>query len=160
MRLNLIYAQSRGGVIGYQGTMPWHLPEDLSHFKRQTLNAPVIMGRKTWDSIPERFRPLPGRRNIVITRQTGWGAPGAEVAHALEDAIALVSDAPEAWVMGGAQIYAQALPLAQKAVVTEIDADFQGDAFAPVLSSDWRETCREQHVAANGLTYAFVTFER
>ena len=160
MRLNLIYAQAHGGVIGYQGTMPWHLPEDLAHFKRQTLNAPVIMGRKTWDSIPERFRPLPGRRNIVITRQTHWSAPGAEVVHSLTDAIALLADAPEAWVMGGAQIYAQALPLAHRAVVTEIDAEFPGDAFAPSLSTEWRETSREQHVGANGLVYAFVTFER
>jgi dihydrofolate reductase len=160
MRLNLIYAQAKGRVIGHQGTMPWHLPEDLAHFKRQTMNAPVIMGRKTWDSIPEKFRPLPGRRNVVITRQSDWRAPGAEAVHSLEDAMAVLGDAPEVWVMGGAQIYAQALPFAHRAVVTVIDAEYPGDAFAPELSDVWQERAREHHVAANGLHFAFVTYER
>ncbi len=160
MRLNLIYARANGGVIGWQGTMPWHLPEDLAHFKRQTLNAPVIMGRRTWDSIPERFRPLPMRTNVVITRQPDWHAPGAQTAHSLTRALEVVSQAPEVWVIGGAQIYAQAEPLAQRVVVTEIDADFPGDAFAPKLSDDWQETHRETVVSAQGIALSFVTLER
>ena len=122
--LRLIYARARNGVIGRDGRMPWHLPEDLAHFKRATLGSPVIMGRKTWESLPPVFRPLPGRRNIVVTRQGDWQASGAEVAHSLEQALALCQDAPLAWVMGGADIYRQALPLAQQVVVTEIGAVF------------------------------------
>jgi dihydrofolate reductase len=160
MRVNLIYAKARRGVIGWQGTMPWHLPEDLAHFKRQTLHAPVIMGRRTWDSIPERFRPLPKRTNVVITRQSDWCAPGAQVAHSLNHALELVGQAQEVWVIGGAQIYAQAEPLAQRVVVTEIDADFQGDAFAPNLSADWKETHREDVASSQGIPLSFVTLER
>ena len=160
MRVNLIYARARNGVIGANGVMPWHLPEDLAHFKRQTLGAPVVMGRKTWDSIPERFRPLPSRRNVVITRQADWSAEGAEVANSLEAALALLETHDEVWVMGGAQIYAQAQSLAQRAVVTEIDAEFEGDAFAPTLDSGWAETVRETHTSTTGLAYALVTLER
>ena len=160
MRLNLIYARARNGVIGANGVMPWHLPEDLAHFKRQTLGAPVVMGRKTWDSIPARFRPLPGRRNVVITRQSDWQDTGAEVVHSLTDALALLHNVPEAWVMGGAQIYAQAQALAQRAVVTEIDADVEGDSFAPTLDEGWCEAARESHTSTSGLGYSFVTLER
>ena len=161
MRLNLIYAHANGGVIGAQGDMPWHLPEDLAHFKATTLGAPVIMGRKTWDSIPERFRPLPGRRNVVITRQTDWQAPGAEVAGSLDAALQVRRDEAEVWVMGGAQIYAQAAPLAQRAVITEIDLDVEGDAFAPQLDASWRELERgETQTSKTGLNYRFVTWER
>ena len=159
-RIGLIWAQARGGVIGKDGAMPWPLPEDLAHFKRTTLSHPVIMGRKTWDSIPPRFRPLPGRTNIVITRQPHWQAPGAHTAHSLEQAIALCPDAATIWVIGGAQIYAQALPLAQQIVVTEIDADFTGDAHAPVLDTHWHETTRQSHTSASGLPYSFVTYTR
>ena len=136
--LHLIYARARNGVIGRDGRMPWHLPEDLAHFKRTTLGQPVIMGRKTWEGLPVAFRPLPGRRNIVITRQTDWQAEGAEVAHSLEQAIALCQNESVSWIMGGAQIYQQAQPLAQQVVVTEIDADFAGDAYAPELDANWR----------------------
>ncbi len=161
MRLNLIYAHAKGGVIGAQGGMPWHLPEDLAHFKATTMGAPVIMGRKTWDSIPEPFRPLPGRRNIVITRQSAWRAPGAEVASGLSAALELLRDEAEVWVMGGAQIYAQAAPLAQRAVITEIDLDVAGDAFAPELDASWRETARgDTQTSRTGLSYRFVTWER
>ncbi len=159
MKLHLIYARARNGVIGKDNQMPWHLPEDLAHFKRVTLGQPVIMGRKTWDSLPVRFRPLPGRQNIVVTRQADWHAEGALRAVSLEEAMRLCAQAPDVWVMGGADIYRQAEPLASTAVVTEIAQDFEGDAFAPVLGLDWREVRREAQTAANGLHFAFVTYQ-
>ncbi len=159
MQLHLIYARARNGVIGKDNQMPWQLPEDLAHFKRVTLGQPVIMGRKTWDSLPARFRPLPGRVNIVVTRQSNWHAEGALRAASIEDAMRLCGDAPQAWIMGGAEIYRQAEPLASTAVVTEIDADFEGDAFAPTLASDWQEVQRESHTSASGLGFAFVTYQ-
>ena len=159
-QLNLIYARARNGVIGLNNAMPWHLPEDLAHFKRVTLGCPVIMGRKTWDSLPERFRPLPDRDNIVITRDRHWQSPGARVAHSLDEAVALCAEAPQTWVMGGAQIYALALPLAQRVVVTEIDQDYTGDAYAPTLGLAWRETSRQAHTSNSGLRFAFVDFKR
>lgn len=159
-KIGLIWAQARGGVIGKDGVMPWHLPEDLAHFKRTTLSHPVIMGRKTWDSIPPRFRPLPGRSNIVITRQPDWQAAGAQRASSLQEALQQCDHAPQAWVIGGAQIYAQALPLADQLVVTEIDADFKGDAFAPAIGPEWREVAREELLALSGLRLAFVTYEK
>jgi len=160
MRLNLIYARAANGVIGQGGALPWHLPQDMAHFKRLTAGCPVIMGRKTWDSLPPRFRPLPDRLNIVITRQDGWAQPGALRANSLPRALALCAGAPEAWVIGGAQIYAAALPLAQRAVVTEIARDFEGDAFAPELDARWREAARQEQVAPDGLPFAFVTYEK
>jgi dihydrofolate reductase len=159
MKLHLIYARARNGTIGKDNQMPWHLPEDLAHFKRVTLGQPVIMGRKTWDSLPARFRPLPGRLNIVITRQPEWQADGALRAASIEAAMRLCGDAPNAWIMGGAEIYRQAEPLASSAVVTEIDHDYEGDAFAPHLGADWREEQREAHTAASGMGYAFVTYQ-
>jgi dihydrofolate reductase len=160
MRLHLIFARAANGVIGMQGTLPWHLPEDLAHFKRLTLGCPVVMGRKTWDSLPPRFRPLPGRLNVVISRQSDWHSEGTVVAHSLEAAMALCAAHPDVWVIGGAQIYAQALPLAHTAEITEIALDVAGDAFAPTFGADWLETRRESHVAANGLGYSFVTLSR
>jgi dihydrofolate reductase len=160
MELHLIYARARNGVIGRDNTLPWHLPEDLAHFKRLTLGCPVIMGRKTWDSLPPKFRPLPGRSNIVITRQPDWHDVGAIAAHGLEAALPLCAQADHVWVIGGAQIYAQALPLATTVEVTEIDADFAGDAHAPALGAQWREHQRESHTAANGLAYSFVCYVR
>jgi dihydrofolate reductase len=156
-RLHLIYARAANGVIGKDGTLPWHLPEDLAHFKRTTLGCPVIMGRKTWDSLPPRFRPLPGRANIVITRQTNWHENGAQPAQGLREALQLCEQNSDVWVIGGAQLYTLAAPLASTAVVTEIHADFEGDAFAPTLGAGWQETARERHTAANGLDYSFVT---
>lgn len=160
VHLGLIYARAANGVIGQGNQLPWHLPEDLAHFKRTTLGCPVIMGRKTWDSLPPRFRPLPGRLNIVLTRETGWAAEGACLAHSLAAALALCPPGGQAWVIGGAQIYAQALPLASTVVVTEIARDFEGDAFAPTLGPEWREATREAHTSATGLPYAFVTYTR
>lgn len=158
MKLHLIYARAANGVIGKDGVMPWHLPEDLAHFKRTTLGAPVIMGRKTWDSLPPRFRPLPGRLNIVITRQTGWRADGAQVVHSMEEAIKGCREVADAWVIGGGNIYAQALPLACTAVVTEIEASFDGDTFAPQLGPSWAEVARDRHTSATGLSFSFVTY--
>jgi dihydrofolate reductase len=159
VKLGLIYAQARNGVIGKGGVLPWHLPEDLAHFKRTTMGAPVIMGRKTWDSLPPRFRPLPGRRNVVITRDAQWQAAGAERAGTLAEAIALCAGAETAWITGGAEIFRLAIPHAHVAVVTEIDADFEGDVHAPELGPAWKETARERHVAANGIAFSFVTYE-
>lgn len=159
-RLHLILARAANGVIGRDNALPWHLPEDMAHFKRTTLGCPVIMGRKTWDSLPPKFRPLPGRLNIVVTRDAQWLADGAARASSLEEAMALCPPGADAWVIGGAQIYAAALPLADTALITEIAQDFEGDAFAPVFGPDWRETARETHVAASGLPYAFITLER
>ena len=158
MKLHLIFARAATGVIGKDGVMPWHLPEDLAHLKRTTMGCPVIMGRKTWESIPVRFRPLPGRTNVVVTRQHGWSAEGARVAHSLHDAIALCGDVENTWIIGGAEIYRQALPLASTAVVTEIEADFEGDAFAPQFGPEWKETRRERHVSSTGLKFSFVTY--
>jgi dihydrofolate reductase len=158
MKLHLIFARAANGVIGKAGVMPWHLPEDLAHFKRTTMGAPVIMGRKTWESIPARFRPLPGRTNVIVTRQRGWQAEGAHMAHSLPDAIALCGDVADAWIIGGAEIYAQALPLSSTAVVTEIEATFEGDAFAPQFGPGWKETSREPHVSSTGLKFSFVTY--
>jgi dihydrofolate reductase len=159
-RLHLIYARAANGVIGIHGTLPWHLPEDLAHFKRTTLGCPVIMGRKTWDSLPPKFRPLPGRTNIVVTRQENWSESGARSACTLREALQLCEQSPNVWVIGGAQLYALAEPLATTAVVTEIEQDFAGDAFAPRLGAAWAETAREHHVAANGLPFNFVTYAR
>jgi len=159
MPLHLIYARARNNVIGNKGDLPWHLPEDLAHFKRTTLGQPVVMGRVTWESIPEKFRPLPGRRNVVVSRQANYTAPGADVVDSLHAALALFAADEVVWLIGGAQLYAQGLPLASQVVVTEIDADFEGDAFAPVLSDAWHETSRSAHTSAQGLNYSVVTFE-
>jgi dihydrofolate reductase len=167
MQINLIWAQAKNRVIGYKGSMPWHLPEDLAHFKTLTLGHPVIMGRKTWDSLPPRFRPLPGRNNIVVTSQKNWRVDGAinvQFANNITDALLIceqIQPVPaQVWVIGGAQIYMQTLALAKRVVVTEIDADFEGDAFAPQLNTDWQETAREQHRSKTGLTFSFVTYIR
>nr|WP_081615123.1 dihydrofolate reductase [Dietzia sp. UCD-THP] len=131
----MVWAQARGGVIGDGRDMPWHIPEDLAFFKQTTAGLPVVMGRATWDSLPERFRPLPGRRNIVCTRDSEWAARGAE--RALSVAEALVSAGPDAVVMGGGQIYAAALVAADECLVTEIDADAPGTVLAPELDGTW-----------------------
>ena len=135
MAVRMVWAQARGGVIGDGRDMPWHLPEDLAYFKRATVGRPVVMGRATWESIPERFRPLPGRRNIVCTRDPGWSAEGAERAGSVEEALAAAG--PDAVVMGGGQIYVAALGAAGECLVTEIDADAPGSVVAPVLDGAW-----------------------
>ncbi|MBT9511578.1 MAG: dihydrofolate reductase [Acidovorax sp.] len=160
MPLHLIYARAANGVIGRDNQIPWHLPEDMAHFKQLTQGCPVVMGRKTWDSLPPRFRPLPGRTNIVVTRQADWQADGAQRAASLADALAPWDAGQMVWVIGGAQIYAEALPLADCVEVTEIDKNFDGDAYAPTLGAAWVESARSGHVSTNGLPFSFVTYVR
>jgi dihydrofolate reductase len=151
--VSLVAALARNRVVGAGNRLPWHLPEDLKRFKRLTMGAPVIMGRKTHVSIG---RPLPGRRNIVVTRQPDATWPGCEVVHSLDDAIASAGDAPEVFVIGGAELYAAAFPRADRLHLTLIDADYDGDTFFPAFDpADWRETARE-----SGAGFAFVTYER
>ncbi len=156
----MIFARAANGVIGKDNALPWHLPEDMAHFKRLTQGWPVVMGRKTWDSLPPRFRPLPGRTNIVVTRQQDWAVPGAQVAASVADALRHCEGSEQVWVIGGAQIYAHAEPLAQRIEVTEIAQDFEGDAFAPALGTQWVETARESHISTNGLKFSFITYNK
>lgn len=159
--LYLIYARAANGVIGKNNAIPWHLPEDMAHFRQLTNGCPVVMGRKTWDSLPPRFRPLPGRTNIVISRQPGWYGNGAQRAASLREALQMCAQQNKPiWVMGGAQIYAQALPLADRLEVTEIAQNFDGDAFAPELGPEWAESARARHVSTKGLAFSFVTYLR
>lgn len=160
MKLHLIFARAANGVIGHRNALPWHLPEDMAHFKQTTLGCPVIMGRKTWDSLPPRFRPLSGRLNVVVTRQRDWQAQGALPAGSLEQACALCPENSDAWVIGGAEIYKQALPLASTVVVTEIEKEFEGDAFAPQFGPEWAEASRERHLSGKGLKFSFVTYQK
>ena len=159
-RLTLIAAVSRNGVIGKDNALPWHLPEDLKHFKQLTTGHAVIMGRKTWESLPARFRPLPNRSNIVISRNAAFDAPGAQLAGTLEAALA-AAGSQQAFVIGGAQLYGLAMPVAQRLEITEIGADFAGDAwFPPIDPALWVEAARLPGRSADGLDYAFVTFLR
>lgn len=157
--LTLIVAKARNGVIGRDNTLPWRLPEDLAHFKRTTMGAPIVMGRKTWESIG---RPLPGRRNIVVSRNRDLRIEGCEVANSLEEAQRLCVGVEQIFLIGGAQLYAEALPSADRLVVTEIDADVEGDAeFPPIDARRWVAIKREPHHSeANGFDFAFVTYER
>ncbi|HZX32151.1 MAG TPA: dihydrofolate reductase [Rhodocyclaceae bacterium] len=160
-KLTLVVAIAKNCVIGRDNQLPWHLPEDLAHFKAVTLGHPVLMGRKTWESLPPRFRPLPGRRNIVITRQAGYEAPGAEVASSVQAALALAGEHDVVCCIGGAEIFAATLPLADTLEVTEVDLEPEGDTWFPAISpSEWREAARETHVAQSGIGYAFVTYQR
>jgi dihydrofolate reductase len=156
----MIFARAANGVIGRDNTIPWRLPEDMARLKRLTTGWPVIMGRKTWDSLPAKFRPLPGRANIVITRQPDWKDQGAETATSLADALAQCASSAEVWILGGAQIYAQAMPLADRIEVTEIAENIEGDAYAPPLGAEWRETAREDHVSATGMKFSFITYQK
>jgi dihydrofolate reductase len=156
-----VVAVADNGVIGAGGNLPWRIPEDLKRFKALTMGRPIVMGRKTWESFPKR--PLPGRTNIVITRDTAWTAEGAVVAHSLEDAIARArAESPaEIAIVGGAEIFRQALPLATRIALTEVHAAAKGDAHFPTLDrAQWRETAREEHATADGLRYSYVTLVR
>jgi dihydrofolate reductase len=156
--ISLIAAVARGRGIGKNNALLVHLPGDLPRFKRITLGHPILMGRKTWDSLG---RPLPGRRNIVLTRQTDWQAEGAESAASLEAALDLVSAAPKVFVIGGAQIYAQALPMADELLLTEIDAHFDADAFFPEWDKqDFLSASSEEHASPQGLTYRYARYLR
>lgn len=157
-RLTLVAAVARDRGIGLGNQLLWREPADLQRFKRLTLGSPILMGRKTWESLG---RPLPGRRNVVITRNPAWRAEGAEAAGSLADALALVADAPQAFVIGGGQIYAEALPEADALELTEIDADFEADAFFPDWPRDrFTETAAEAHESAAGVRYRFATYQR
>lgn len=162
-QLALIAAVARDRVIGRDNQMLWHLPEDQRHFRAQTMGCPVIMGRKTWDSLPERFRPLPGRHNIVVTRQPGWSAAGATAVHSLDEALTQAAGAPRIFVIGGGELYAAALPHADELLLTEIDASYEGDAFFPAWPrKQFAEVARQRHQAAapNDFAFSFVTYRR
>jgi dihydrofolate reductase len=159
-RVAIVAALARNRAIGRDNAMPWRLPEDLKRFKRLTMGHAVIMGRKTFESIGT---PLIGRNNIVITRSREWSPPGCVVAHSLESALAAAGGSQDAFVIGGAQIYALALPHAQRLHMTEIDCDFEGDAFFPDYDrSRWREVSRERHASngPDGFDFAFVDYDR
>ena len=167
--LALIASVARNGSIGSDNGLVWHEPEDQRWFRRQTMGCPVVMGRKTWESLPGRFRPLPGRANIVVTRQTGWSAQGAQVAHSLDGALALArasaaaTGAARVFVIGGGQLFADALPIADQLLLTEIDADLPGDTrFPEWRRGDFCEQSRQTQHSAGPPTcrYAFVTYQR
>ncbi len=159
--LGLIWAQSTAGVIGRGGGLPWQLPEDLAHFRRVTDRHPVVMGRATWASLPERFRPLPGRANVVLSRDPAFVAPGARVAGSLDAALATVHDEAQVWVIGGAAVYVAALPRADRLEVTEVEVDTMGDAFAPAVDpADWVADAGPWLTSRTGLRYRFVPHTR
>jgi len=161
MRLALIAAVGRNGAIGKDGSMPWQLKADLAHFRRTTLGCPVVMGRKTWDSLPTAFKPLPGRRNIVVTRNARWQAEGAEAASSLDNALVLLAGSERVFVIGGGELYIQALPRADELVLTEIEAAFEADTFFPAWDrKNFVEMSRESHVAEAGWRYHFVSYRR
>lgn len=159
-RLTLIVARARNGVIGRNGTLPWRLPEDLAFFKRTTMGHPMVMGRKTWDSIG---RPLPGRRSIVVTRNASFTAPGAEVVASLDAALKAAGNVPEVFLIGGAELFAAALPRADRMIVAEIDHDFEGETVFPAPDPrEWVAVEREQPPpnAARAFSFDWVTYER
>lgn len=160
MKLAFIVAHAKDGVIGKEGSIPWYLPEDLKHFKQVTFGKPVIMGRTTFESLP---RALPGRRNIVVTHNPDYAAPGAEVVTDIDSALALVKDAPQAFIMGGASLYAQTIPLCEEAFITRINASFAGDAFFTGFEeADWELLEEETFPAteAHPYSYAFCRYRR
>ena len=152
----IIAAVARNRVIGKDNRLVWHIPEDMARFKALTSGHTVVMGRRTWESLPPRFRPLPGRRNIVITRQPGYAAPGAELADSLESALQLASTATLVFIIAGDQIYTQAMAVADRLEITEVDQEPEGDAWFPeVAAVDWEKTAKTE---GNG--FAFVTYRR
>jgi len=156
-QLAIIVAVDRNNGIGLNNQLPWHLPEDLAHFKRLTTGHPIVMGRKTFDSIG---RPLPNRRSIVITRNAEWRHEGVEAVTSLADAVALVGDAP-AFIIGGAQIFTEGLALADRLIVTHIDQAFDCDTFFPAIDPGvWQESERQAYDSASGLAYTIVTYHR
>jgi len=160
--IGLIWAEAHDRVIGADGGMPWHVPEDLAHFKALTLGAPVVMGRLTWESFPARFRPLPGRRNIVVTRRDDWTDAGAERAASLDGALALANEDEPAriWVIGGGQLFREAIALADRLEVTELDVEVGGDTRAPDRAA-WRTAATDPldgwHTSGSGIRYRFLT---
>ncbi|MFF2370350.1 dihydrofolate reductase [Agromyces sp. NPDC058110] len=164
--IGLVWAEAEGGVIGRDGGMPWHVPEDLAHFKAVTLGAPVVMGRKTWDSLNPRYRPLPGRRNLVVTRQADWLADGAEVAASIDAALAAAGDVERVWVIGGSELFRAFIGLADRLEVTELrhsDGGFApapGDVLAPPVGTEFAASRGDEQTSASGIRYRFVTYTR
>jgi len=157
-RVYLVAAVAANGIIGAGGKLPWHLPEELQHFKRLTLGHPVIMGRRTWESLKG---PLPRRENIVVTRTPGYEAPGAAVAASLDAALALCAGEPVAFVIGGTRLFEEAMPLAAGMVLTEIRRDYPGDTWFPAWDrSQWKESQREAHTADDGTRFDYVLYEK
>jgi dihydrofolate reductase len=160
--VSLIWAEAADRVIGNDGTLPWELPEDLQRFKVLTTGATVVMGRATWQSLPASVRPLPGRRNIVLSRSPGFQAPGAEVFGSLDDALAAADG--DVWVIGGASVYAEALARADRVVRTRVHVSVEGDVRAPELGPEWTMVTRDPetglHESASGLGYCVATFRR
>lgn len=163
--IGMIWAQARGGVIGDAGDMPWSLPEDMARFKAITMGHPVVMGRRTWESFPARYRPLPGRDNIVITSSADFEAPGARVVSSLDEALAaaLALD-HEVWIVGGGRVYREAMARADRLEITDIELDATGDTTAPTPDASWHEVAREPaegwHESRSGLRFAYRTLER
>jgi dihydrofolate reductase len=156
--IGLVWAQSANGVVGKDGALPWRLPEDLAHFKALTLGKTVVMGRLTWESLPPKMRPLPERRNIVLTRQPGFSPDGAEQAQSVE--AALDTSETDVWVMGGTQVWTAALPFAERLVVTEVETTVDGDTFAPEIGPGWSRTAEAWQHSRSGLDYRIATYQR
>jgi dihydrofolate reductase len=159
--VSLVAAVARGGVIGRDGDIPWRIAEDMARFRELTMGHSVVMGRRTWESLPDRFRPLPGRGNVVLTRDPDWSAQGADRAGSLEEALELLETEPRIFVIGGGEVYAAALPLADELLLTEIDADVEGDTTFPAWNrGDFDEVERAERVAEGGTPFAFVRYVR
>ncbi|MBK7900499.1 MAG: dihydrofolate reductase [Azonexus sp.] len=157
----LVAAVARNGIIGRGNDLVWRDPLDMQHFKALTAGGTVVMGRKTWESLPPRFRPLPGRRNLVVSRQPGYLAPGAEVVSSFPAALASAAGADAVFVIGGGELYALALPYATRLELTEVDIAPEGDARFPEIRGDtWHEVEREEHRTADGIRFAFVSWRQ
>jgi dihydrofolate reductase len=159
--VSLVAAVARGGVIGRDGGIPWRIPEDMARFRELTTGHAVVMGRRTWESLPDRFRPLPGRDNVVVTRNPDWSAQGADRAGSVEAALELLESTPSVFVIGGGEIYAAALPFADELLLTEIDAEIEGDTTFPRWERDeFEEVERRERVTEGGTPFAFVRYVR
>lgn len=161
--VGLVWAQSTSGVIGRGGGIPWNVPEDLARFKEVTMGHTVVMGRRTWDSLPTKVRPLPGRRNVVLSREDGFAADGAQVVGSLDAAFGHAEGEPAMWVIGGGQVYLAALPYATRCEVTEIELDLRrddDDALAPALDDTWVGETGEWQASRSGLRYRFHSYRR
>lgn len=157
----IIAAVAKNRVIGKDNQLIWHIPADMAHFKALTQGKTVLMGRKTWDSLPPRFRPLPGRRNIVISRQADFSAPGAELANSLESGLALAASDPVVFIIGGAEIYRQAMQIADRLEVTEVNLEPEGDSWFPEITTvHWQEMAKTTPPDQTGTGYSFVSYQR
>jgi dihydrofolate reductase len=161
MTVAMIWAQARDGVIGAEGGLPWHLPEDLKLFRDRTTGSTVVMGRRTWESLPDRFRPLPGRTNVVLTSDRGWSGEGARPAASVAQ---VLDEHDSLWVIGGGAVYAAFLPHADRLVVTDVDETVPGDTRAPAIGSEWERVTRTPEeswsLSSSGLRYAVTEYVR